>query len=264
MALGDGLFYMPTRSVYGHPETYALRYESVHFVSEPGVELHGLFFPACGPARGTVVHCHGNAGNITGHFEHVRWLPADGWNVLCFDYRGYGRSGGRPTREGTIVDGCAAVDYVQARPEVDTDRVVLLGQSLGGAVGIVVAVRRPSVRGVAVEGAFSNYRTEAAFISRQNILMRPAAGILARALISDGLDPIDWIARIAPRPTMFICGTSDTIVDYRQTVALHDAAGEPKTLHVIEGGGHADTMLEPKGRGRFLDFFDGCVNGTAM
>jgi len=264
MAAGDRLFYFPTQAVYGRPEAYGLAYEAVEFAGTDDVVLHGWFFPAVGAALGTIVHCHGNAGNITGHFEHVRWLPAEGWNVLCFDYRGYGRSTGRPTRAGTIADAHAAIAYVQARPNVDVSRVVVLGQSLGGAVATVAVAQAPLVRGLAVEGAFRDYRTEARFVGRQSVLMAPVAGVLSKALVSQGLDPIDWVARIAPRPTMFVCGTEDRIVDCQQTVALHEAAGDPKELHVIEGGGHTDSMLRPEGRRRFLEFFARCVNTHAL
>lgn len=263
MGVGDGLFYFPTKHVYGRPETYDLDFQSVEFNSADGTRLHGWFFPAVGDARGTVVHCHGNAGNITGHFESVKWLPAAGWNVFCFDYRGYGQSGGHPTREGTIQDALAAVASVRQREDVDPNRIVMLGQSLGGAVGVVVAAQCPTIRGIAVEGAFSHYRTEAAFICRQNIFFHPIAGLLSRALISEGLEPIDWVGRIAPKPILFVCGTADRIVEYHQTVALHEAAGEPKSLHVIEGGGHTDSMCEPGGCERFAKFFSYCVDGAA-
>lgn len=263
MAVGDGFFYYPTRSVYGRPETYGLSYESVFFAGADGAKLHGWFFPSSEQARGTVIHCHGNGGNITGHFEHVKWLPGCGWNVFCFDYRGYGMSSGRVTRAGTIEDGKAAVAYVQARGDVDPERIVLLGQSLGGAVGIVVTAQCPSVRGIAVEGAFSRYRAEAVFAARQNILTRGFAGLLSKMLISDGFEPIDSVGRIAPRPALFVCGTADRVVDYRQTVALYEAAGEPKSLHIIDGGGHTDAMLDAQGQNRFAEFFERCVDGSA-
>ncbi len=262
MAIGDGLFYYPTRQEYGRPETHGLKYQSVCFAGADGSQLHGWFFPAAGDAFGTIVHLHGNAGNITGHFESVKWLPEAGWNVFCFDYRGYGQSTGRPTRQGTIEDGLAAVEYAGSRSDVDADGIVLFGQSLGGAVGIVVAARCLQVCGIAVEGAFSRYRNEAAFVCRQNMLISSLAGLLARFIISEGHDPIDWVADIAPRPTLFVCGTNDRIVDHRQTIALHEAAGRPKTLHVIEGGGHTDSICEAEGRQRFAEFFRRCVDRT--
>ncbi len=261
MAIGDKLFYFPTRAVYGRPETYQLRYESVHFNAPDGPMLHGWFFPAVGEVKGTVVHCHGNSGNVTGHFEFVKWLPERAWSVFCFDYRGYGQSEGEPTRQGTVDDAHAALDCVLGRGDVDGERVVMFGQSLGGAIATVVTGQRGGVRALAVEGAFSNYRREAGFVTSGNVLTRPFAGWLARHLISDGLEPIDWVGKIAPRPTFFVCGTNDRIVDYRQTVALHDAAGEPRELCVIEGGGHTDTTREEPGRERLVGFFERSLTG---
>lgn len=256
MGSGDKLFYFPTRAVYGRPETYSLAYESVHFNYPGGPMLHGWFFPSVGEARGTVLHCHGNSGNITGHFEFVKWLPERGWNLFCFDYRGYGQSEGEPTRQGTVDDAHAALDHVLGRSEVDADGVVLFGQSLGGAIGTVLTGQRSEIRAMAVEGAFSDYRREAAFVSAGNVIMRPFAGWLSRTLISEGLEPIDWVGKIAPRPTLFVCGTKDRIVDHQQTVALHDAAGEPKELCVIDGGGHTDSTREEPGRERIATFFE--------
>ncbi len=267
MSIGDSLFYYPTRSVYGRPETYGMTYSSEFFESMDGTRLHGWFLSASGgmnairEAKGTVVHCHGNSGNISGHFELVRWLPEQGWNVFCFDYRGYGRSEGRPTRLGTIEDVQAAVYHVRNMADVDGGKIVILGQSLGGAVGIVAAALCPDVRGLAVEGAFSGYQREADFVTRQNAVLSPISGWLSRMAISEGYDPIDWVNRISPRPMLFVCGTKDTVVDHQQTVDLHDAAGGPKELCVIEDGLHADSMREVDGQRRFSEFFKMCVNG---
>ncbi len=263
MAAGDRLFYFPTKDVYGGPETYGLSYESVNVDSE-GESLHGWFFPAMGEAIGTLVHFHGNAGNISGHFEQVRWLPASHWNVFCFDYRGYGQSTGQTTRSGTIADGRAAIKYVKSRSDVDSNRLVVFGQSLGGAVAIVVTAQQDGICGLAVEGAFSSYRTEALFVGKQNLLLAPVAGLVTRILISPGDDPIDWVGRIAPTPILFICGINDRIVDYRQTVALHEAAGKPKSLWIIEGGGHTDSMREQPGRDRLDQFFRSCVEQMSI
>jgi hypothetical protein len=266
MSIGDGLFYYPTRSVYGRPETYGLTHSSEWFTSLDGTRLHGWFFPAephtDREPLGTIVHFHGNSGNISGHFEFVRWLPALGWNVFCFDFRGYGRSEGKPSRPGTIEDGQAALTHVKKLDGVDPGRIVVFGQSLGGAVGIVVTAMSSDIRGLAVEGAFSDYQREADFVSRQNVIVRPVSAWLSRAVVSRGYDPIDWVSRIAPRPTMFICGTRDTIVDYRQTVDLHAAAGDPKELHIIEDGGHTDTLQTDEGKARLTDFFQRCLDGS--
>jgi fermentation-respiration switch protein FrsA (DUF1100 family) len=256
----DRWFYRPSQEQYGHPDEHGLKFESVRFTSGPH-KLHGWFFPADGEAMGTVVHCHGNAGNITGHFEYVAWMPPWGWSVLCFDYRGFGESEGRPSRTGTIEDVAAAIDYVSTREEVNSKSLLLLGQSLGGAVGIVAAAGRDDLAGIAIEGAFSAYQAAAKYVCWRSIFLWPAIPFIGLGLVPQGLDPIDHIARIAPTPILFIAGTADRICDPGQTVALHAAAGEPKSLWVIESGSHVSALAEDgeEGRKRLDGFFRDCV-----
>ncbi len=165
----DRFVYYPTREVYGTPGDLGLRYEEVTFHSADGTALSGWFVPATGTAQGTVVHFHGNAQNMTAHFGYVSWLPREGFNVFVFDYRGYGASAGRPSREGVYQDCLAALACVRSRPDVDPDRIVVLGQSLGGANAIAVlgAPGAPRVRAVAVDSAFYSYRLMARAVIRR-------------------------------------------------------------------------------------------------
>jgi len=258
----DRWFYFPTADIYARPEEFGLNYQSVTFDSADQ-QLHGWFFPARGPAVGTVVHAHGNAGNVSAHFPYIAWMPASGWNVLCFDYRGYGRSGGRPSRRGTVEDTLAAIRYARSRPDVNPERIVLFGQSLGGAVALVAASERRGVRALAVEGAFATYRQAAQYVCAQSWALALTAGTLSRLLISAGCEPIDHVAHLAPTPVFFIAGKDDSICDYRQTLELHAAAAEPKRLWVIEGGRHAGAMLETDGEGprRLDEFFRQALDG---
>ncbi|HEX7926650.1 MAG TPA: alpha/beta hydrolase, partial [bacterium] len=101
----DGIFFQPDSERYLTPEQYGLWHEPVRFRSQDGTVLAGWFLPAQTPGRaplGTVIHFHGNAANISNHLYAVRWLPKAGYNVLLFDYRGYGDSAGSPTRAGVI------------------------------------------------------------------------------------------------------------------------------------------------------------------
>ena len=278
MARGDRFFHYPTRTVYDQPEAHGLDYESVWFdpldspSADQGARLHGWFLPVVGDgARGTVVHCHGNAGNITGHYLFVAWLPKRGWNVLCFDYRGFGRSPGRATRQGTLADTHAAIDYVKTRDDVDPSRVVLFGQSLGGAVGIVAAAQRDDLAGLAVEGAFAGYQQEAFFVCRHTWWLWGVAGLVSRFLVAPGLDAIAHVDHVGPIPKLFVCGTADRIVDYRQTIALHDRARDPKELWVLDGNGHTEALIDdnpdPQNptmtkRDRFHRFLERSVNGS--
>jgi uncharacterized protein len=273
----DGFFYYPNRHVYGVPEEMGLACESVSFTATDGPRLDGWFFPAVtvadGPqsggsprsaAKGTVLHLHGNAGNMTGHFEHVAWLPATGWNVLCFDYRGYGRSQGTTTREGTVLDAHAALDYLLSRPDVDPARIVGFGQSLGGAIGIVLGAERSEIRGLATDGAFDSYRRIASCHIRHNPLLMCVAWWVPSVLMSNGHDPIDCIGRIAPRPVLIIHGTEDEVVPVQMAERLYHAAGDPREIWLVQGADHYDPLREhgDEGRARLLDFFARSVNGS--
>src|ERR1051325_11044653 len=137
----QGAFYHPDRVLYDTPARLGLKYEQVTFASQDGTRLVGWFIPARGyadpkRAKGTVVHFHGNAQNLSAHWQFVDWLPQRGFNLFVFDYRGYGASQGSPEPKGVFEDSLAALDYVRARPDVDPERLLALGQSLGGTNAI--------------------------------------------------------------------------------------------------------------------------------
>lgn len=223
---------------YSDPSEYGLGFQPVSFQSKDGTRLSGWFLPAVGRAKGTVVHCHGNAQNMTSHWFFARFLPEHGFNLFVFDYRGYGQSEGRPSRAGTVEDAQAAVEYVLARADVDADRVGLFGQSLGGAIAVVVAARDKRIKGLVVDSAFSSYRGEAAHALRSNPVTWLLSWPLSRFLIRSGLDPVDYVADIAPRPLLIIHGTLDSIVPAAMGRELFERAGEPKELWLIEGANH--------------------------
>ena len=128
------MFYYPDKQIY---ETPSQPFEEIQFASADGTRLHGWWIPATIPVKGTVVYLHGNAANITGHYCQIEWLPASGYNVFLFDYRGYGKSEGQPSRRGVYADCVAAMDYAAKR----ADRLFASGQSLGGANAMAVLGR---------------------------------------------------------------------------------------------------------------------------
>jgi len=258
MALCDSWFYYPTSKIYDEPSNWHLRAEDIWIDVNASVRLHGWMLPAAEPVRALVVHCHGNAGNITGHFGLVAWMPQAGIDVLCFDYRGYGRSSGKPSRAGTVEDALAATRRgleLAARRGLP---VVLFGQSIGGAVAAVVAAQEPRVSGVVLDGAFSSYRREAAWVCRQAIWPMPLWWIAGKWLVSAGYDAIDAVADISPRPLLIMHGKADRIVDWRQSVELYEAAREPKELWLIDHCDHCEVwQVRPEAaQQRFLAFVE--------
>jgi len=256
----DQFFYYPRSVQYDSPARYRITYEDVFFKTPDGLKLHGWFFPAVGDTQGTVLHIHGNAGNITGHFHHVAWLPEAGYNVLCFDYRGYGRSEGRVTRAGTIIDTHAALDFLLIRDDVDSNRIVAFGQSLGGAIGIVLAADRKEIKALVTDGAFDGYRR----ITRWHISRNPVLFVLGfwvPWLMGNDYDPIDVIADISPRPILIVQGTADRVVCPAMAQRLYDAATEPKELWMVPGTDHYGAMQDhaEEAQSRISRFFSSAL-----
>src|SRR5687768_2928737 len=132
------LLYFPSRPIATTPAAAGLAFEDVMFDAGDGVRLHGWWVPATAPVIGHILLCHGNAGNVGDRVAHVALLVAAGFDVLAFDYRGYGQSGGRPSEQGTYRDARAARTALLGRHGVDGARVVYLGESLGGAVALAL------------------------------------------------------------------------------------------------------------------------------
>ena len=238
------VFYYPDRYQYGTPAQKGLAFDKVRFASADGTRLSGWFIPALGvanpkEAKGTVIHMHGNAQNMTAHWEFAGWLPARGYNLFVFDYRGYGESEGKPEPKGVFEDAVAALDYLRARTDIDTGKLLVFGQSLGGMIAIAASGASPQgIRAVVAEAPFYSYSA----IASDHF---PGAGLL----MDDTYSATRFVANIAPTPLLFIHGTRDKVVPHSHSVRLMAEAGEPKRLITIDGGEHVDAMV-PEVRGR--------------
>jgi fermentation-respiration switch protein FrsA (DUF1100 family) len=240
----DRLFYFPTRTVHYTPDEFSLSYEDATFSAADGVRLSGWFLPATGRAKGTVIHFHGNAENITAHFPLSCWLVWEGYNVLVFDYRCYGKSAGRVTRKGTILDGHAAVDYVLSRDDIDPQRIVAFGQSLGGAVATVVAAEREEVRAIVLDSTFSSYRRIGSMHLQKMLFFRWLTDAIAWLGLSGDYDPVDCISRIAPRPVLVIASAEDEICFAESARELFEAAADPREFVLVQTSAHLETVAE--------------------
>jgi len=235
--------------------------EAVDFTSADGTRLHGWFVPARDAAaieqrraQPTILHVHGNAGNIISHVYFTEHLPPAGFNVFIFDFRGYGQSEGAATRRaGLIADTQAALDHLLARADVDPTRIGLYGQSLGAAIALNVMAERPEIRAAVFESAFSSWRDAAASAIGGDPPFFLAAWTAA-VCIPDHARPIDAIARI-DRPMLLLHGNGDTIIPVGHSRRLAAAAGERAHLVILEGGGH-NTLRDshPEIDGRMIDF----------
>jgi hypothetical protein len=182
------------------------------------------------------------------HYSFVSWLPANGFNLFVFDYRGYGKSEGAASRRGVYEDSVAAVEYIQSRTDIDPSKIILFGQSIGGANALAVAGsnRFDGLAGVATDSAFSSYKGIA--MDHTFFLIKP----LAALMISGKYSPKNTVQNIAPTPLLLIHGTADRVVPYKHAQTLLEKAGEPKELWTIPNGEHTDALgpcraeFEPK------------------
>lgn len=234
----ERLFYHPTAG----PTPASSHMEEVWFESRDGTRLFGWWIPAKGrgpgdPPAPTIIHLHGNAGNIRDHEWFTQDLPPAGFNVFIFDYRGYGQSSaGRLRRAQLLDDAHGALDAALAREDVDRARIGLYGQSMGGAVGIVLMAERREIRAAVFESPFASWRGMAAAViggDPPGLLAR----LLASVLLSDSHSPLEAIGRI-DRPMLLLHGDADDIVPVSHSRALAEA--NPGCCHVkiYEGGAH--------------------------
>jgi len=255
------IFFQPHRVQVLTPDKLGLAYEEVRFKTRDGLELYGWFIPAKGPALGTVLQLHGNAENISTHFTSLAWMPARGFNLFAFDYRGYGASDGEPTLEGAQRDIDAALGALLDRNDIDRTRVVMYGQSLGGALAayyVAHSSRRDRIRALILESVFSDYVDIAQEKFADHWITWPFQWI-PRLSVDDRFSPLPGMADISPIPLLVLHGDQDLTVPMRHGKILFEAAREPKQLWIVHGAGHIQTTGDPAVRDRLVDWLRGVL-----
>ncbi len=259
------LFFQPHRAQVYTPDQLGLTYQAVRFSADDGIKLYGWFLPAKGSPLGTILHLHGNAENISTHFAGVAWMPARGFNVLVFDYRGYGASEGQPGLEGAQKDIDAAMRALLARGDVDKDRIVIYGQSLGGALAVYNVARSPfreHIRALVIESAFSGYVEVAREKFADHWFTWPFQW-LPSLTVDDRFSPLPEIKKVSPIPLLILHGDRDATVPVHHGRQLYDAALEPKQLWIVPGAGHIQAMREDVQRDRLVAYLREALAASA-
>ncbi|MBI1422258.1 MAG: alpha/beta fold hydrolase [Gammaproteobacteria bacterium] len=251
------IVFQPDKKTYVTPQMLKLTGEDVYFHSGDSL-LHGWWLHAKQPAKGTVLFVHGNAQNISTHIASVYWLPAEGYDVFLFDYRGYGLSQGEPDLPGVHQDYAAALDYLFKRPGANTKNVFVFGQSLGAAVALVgtdTSAYKSRLHAVIVEGAFTSYRS----VAREKLASHWLTWVLQWPLsltIDDDYQPVDHIAGISPTPVLLIHSEQDEVIPYHNALELYKAAHEPKSLWTLKNVAHIQAFNKPENRKRLLEYLE--------
>lgn len=233
----ERLLYLPHvgREHIATPAERGLSWEQVDLETEDGLLLDAWWLPV-EESRGSVLFLHGNAGNISHRLDSLQQFHRLGLSVLILDYRGYGRSEGRPSEVGTARDARAGWDWLINERGVPSDELVLFGRSLGAAVAAELAASlEPSMQPAAV------------------ILESPFRSVPALGQQLYPFLPVRWLATLEypteryvahiEAPLLVIHSQDDEIIPFAEGEAVFRAAGQPKELLAIRGG-HNSGFLE--------------------
>ena len=221
---------VPSRTLGADPGAVGLEFQDVALETTDGVGLHGWYVPAAG-ARRALLFFHGNAGNISRRLDSIELFHRLGLDVLIIDYRGYGRSQGSPSEQGTYRDAEAAWRHLVEERGMDPGRIIVFGRSLGAAVAAWLAARHPP-------GALI---LESAFRSVPALAAELYPWLPVRWLARLRYDTEAWVRRVQA-PVLVVHSLDDEIVPFSHGQAVFDAAGQPKTLLRLRGG-HNDGFL---------------------
>lgn len=225
--------FKPTRDMLGTPADRGLVFEDVTLKAQDGVRLSGWWVPAPRP-RAAVLFFHGNGGNISHHLDTLEIYNRLGLATFILDYRGYGKSGGAPTEEGTHRDARAAWFHLVRERGIPPGKILLVGRSLGGPIAARLAgENRPG--GLVVESAFTALRDKAREVS---------PSIPDWYIGNHRYDTLEALGRVRC-PLLVIHSREDEIIPFRHGQRIFEAGAGPKAFLEIRGS-HNGGFLESR------------------
>jgi fermentation-respiration switch protein FrsA (DUF1100 family) len=223
--------YHPERNIPENPANLGIVYEEVNFKTNDGKLLNGWFVPVKN-AKVTVLYCHGNAGNIYHRLHKVKFFYDMGVNFFIFDYRGYGKSSGNPSEKGLYKDAQAAYDYIASRRDVDKNKIVVYGKSLGGPVAADLCLHKQA-SALILEGSFASVALRA----QQLYPFLPM-----KLLITQKYDAMAK-AKDIHIPKLIAHARQDEVISFRHGEILFKSAAEPKQFLPFDGGHNDDVYV---------------------
>jgi len=215
--------YYPERVLLANPGSIRLDFKSISFETADGVKLFGWFIPS-ESARGVILFCHGNAGNISHRLDSIQIFHRLGLDVFIFDYRGYGQSEGKPTEHGTYKDAEAAWRYLTEEREVNPNEIIIFGRSLGGTVASWLA-QSHTPRALILESTFTSLLDIAATLYPY---------LPVRLLLHFEYNTAEYLGRVNC-PVLIIHSRDDEIMPFSHGWRLFEMAKEPKKFLEISG-----------------------------
>lgn len=223
--------YFPEPLIETTPEAIGLEYEEVTLETADGVKLSAWFIPS-EEQRAVVIFCHGNAGNISHRMHTIKLLNRLGLSTLIFDYRGYGQSEGNPSEKGTYLDVEAAWQYIAILRQIEPEKIIILGRSLGGAIAAYLAQKnKPGM--LIIESAFTSVPDMAAKIYPY---------MPVRLLSHINYPTREYISGVKC-PVLIVHSRHDDIIPFDHGRRLFERANQPKEFLKISGNHNESYMI---------------------
>ncbi len=231
---------IPSRKIEVTPDKIGLKYKDVTIECDDGVKLNGWFFK--GSSEITILFFHGNAGNISHRLGFAQRFHDMGYNSLLFDYRGYGLSTGTPSEKGIYKDSLAAWKFLSELKEVNKDKIILYGHSLGGAAAAEVALHHKTKLLV----------LEATFASIRSIGSRIFPYSLYSPFIPEKLNTISKLKNVKAEMILISHDENDKVIPYAESEKLHKACPENSSFFKLKEVGH-NSVFE---NNEYFDYLD--------
>ena len=223
--------YRPSTRRGATPASVGMYYEEVALVANDGVRLAGWYLPLIN-ARGTVLFCHGNAGNISHLLAVAQDAHRLGLGILLFDYRGYGQSEGTPSEEGTHRDAEAAWNYLVQEAGLAPDQIAIIGRSLGGPIAARLA-RDKTPAALFLEETFTSIPE----LGRELYPIFPVS-----LLVRYEYPTLEYLKQVQC-PVLISHSREDMFIVFAHGQRLYEAANQPKAFTELRGG-HSSAFSE--------------------
>ncbi len=235
--------YFPEKNIFATPLDMGYEYKEIFFDTTDGIKLNGWYIPSENP-RGVLLFCHGNAGNISHRMDSIKIFHEMGFIIFIFDYRGYGMSEGKPGEKGTYMDIEAAWEYLVDKLGIPSDKIIIFGRSMGGAVASYAA-KKYKPKALIVESTYTSIKDMASYYY---------PFIPAGLIVRFNYNTKEYI-RGVECPVLIIHSREDEIVPFTHGLQLYKEAGEPKEFLEIQGPHNGGYLMTGEHYIKGLDSF---------
>ncbi|MBA7564845.1 hypothetical protein ES708_06514 [subsurface metagenome] len=224
--------YSPKKEITATPFDIKLYFEEIIFSSSDGINLSGWFVPARN-SKGVILVLHGKGGNISTRLTFIDYFNRKlGLSVFIIDYRGYGKSEGRPNEKGTYLDARAAWEYLTGYKKIRPRDIIIFGRSLGGPIAAWLA-KEVKARALILDSTFTSIKDIAAELHPY---------LPVRKFFKFDYSTIDYL-KGADIPVLIIHSSEDDYIPFSHAVKLYNAANEPRQFLKTRGR-HNDNYIK--------------------